>query len=166
MDSHLQKLQEEVTATMSGLTVEELARRADGKWSAAELLEHLYLSYCGTVKGFERVLREGKPLARKPTLKDRVAATVVVGFGRIPGGVKSPEVARPRGTSMEQINKDILPQIAAMDEIISRCEDRFGKNTRILDHPILGPLTAQQWRRLHFVHGQHHLKQVRELRKR
>jgi hypothetical protein len=34
----------------------------------------------------------------------------------------------------------------------------------LLDHPILGPLNATQWRKLHLVHGRHHLKQLLHLR--
>jgi hypothetical protein len=31
-----------------------------------------------------------------------------------------------------------------------------------MDHLILGPLTAGQWRKFHWVHGQHHARQIRE----
>jgi hypothetical protein len=51
-----------------------------------------------------------------------------------------------------------------MDDQIAKCEARFGKRTRVLDHPILGPLTGRQWRKFHWVHGQHHLKQIHKLR--
>jgi hypothetical protein len=47
-----------------------------------------------------------------------------------------------------------------MDAIIAQCEARFGRRVQVLDHPILGPLTAPQWRKLHLVHGRHHQKQV------
>jgi Protein of unknown function (DUF1569) len=53
-----------------------------------------------------------------------------------------------------------------MDALISQCEDRFGRRVRVLDHPILGPLSATQWRKLHLVHGRHHKKQLLRLRKR
>jgi hypothetical protein len=29
---------------------------------------------------------------------------------------------------------------------------------------VLGPLSAQQWRRFHQVHGQHHLRQIHAIR--
>jgi hypothetical protein len=51
-----------------------------------------------------------------------------------------------------------------MDEAIAQCESRFGKQNRLLDHPILGPLTGRQWRKFHWVHGHHHLKQIQGLR--
>jgi hypothetical protein len=35
----------------------------------------------------------------------------------------------------------------------------------LLDHPILGPLTAAQWMKFHRVHGMHHVKQMQRLRR-
>jgi hypothetical protein len=54
--------------------------------------------------------------------------------------------------------------MAAMDAIIALCEARFGRRVKLLDHPILGPLTAVEWRKLHVVRGRHHLKQLLQLR--
>ena len=128
------------------------------------MLEHLYLTYTGTVKGFERCLHEGKPLARTPMLKDRMRAFVVTGLGHLPEGRKAPERTQPRGMLADEVTSEIGLRISAMDEVIAQCEARFGKRTRVLDHPVLGPLTARQWRKFHWVHGQHHLKQIRKLR--
>jgi hypothetical protein len=148
------------------MTPEELTRHPEGKWSAAEVLEHLYLTYTGTVKGFERCLDQGKPLAGSPTMKQRFRTAVVTAAGYFPGGREAPKVSRPKGTPTERVMADIGPQIAAMDQVISQCEARYGKGTRVVDHPVLGPLTAQQWRKFHWVHGRHHLKQIQRLRAR
>jgi len=164
MNSHLERLQAALTLATVDMTTAELTWRPGDKWNAAEVLEHLYLSYRGTVKGMERCLHEGKPLARTPTLRERFFTTVVVGLGYMPSGRKSPQVAVPRGTPPEQVSKDIAVQIAAMDDAIQRCEAKFGPRTPVLDHPILGPLNPCQWRKLHWVHGRHHLKQIRKLR--
>jgi hypothetical protein len=51
-----------------------------------------------------------------------------------------------------------------MDELITRCEQKFGTRSRLLDHPILGPLTGSEWRKFHLIHGRHHIKQLRALR--
>ncbi len=165
MDSYLQQLHDAITSATRGMTTEDLTRHPEGKWSAVEVLEHLYLTYTGTVKGFERCLQEGKPLASSPTLKQRFQIAVVTGAGYFPTGREAPKVARPRGTPAEQVMADIGPQIAAMDELITKCEARHGKGTRLLDHPVLGPLTAQQWRKFNWVHGQHHVKQILRLRR-
>ncbi|HEY3972851.1 MAG TPA: DUF1569 domain-containing protein [Candidatus Sulfotelmatobacter sp.] len=48
--------------------------------------------------------------------------------------------------------------------MIARCEKQQGRSRKLLDHPILGPLTGNQWRKFHLVHGLHHVKQIRRLR--
>jgi hypothetical protein len=108
------------------MNAEELTRHPDGKWSTAQVLEHLYRSYSGTVKGFQRCLEAGKPLARAPMLKDRMQAFVVTELGHLPKGRQAPERTRPRGMLVDEVTRGITPQIAAMDEIIAQCEARFG----------------------------------------
>ena len=164
MDSYLERLQTAIASATRGMTKSDLTRHREGKWSTAEVLEHLYLSYTGTTKGCERCLQAGRPLAREPRLKDRLVTAVVVGAGYFPGGREAPKNTRPRGMTPEKVLLDIGPQIAAMDALIAQCEARYGKRTRMLDHPVLGPLTAAQWRKFHWVHGKHHVQQILRLR--
>ena len=89
---------------------------------------------------------------------------MVLGFGYVPTGRESPATVRPRGVPQEKVLADIGPAIAVMDEIIARCEEKIGRGEKLLDHPILGPLTGAQWRKFHLVHGSHHVKQIRKLR--
>jgi hypothetical protein len=164
LDQQLQKLRDEIGNAVSGLSAEQLAWHPQGKWCLAEILEHLYLTYRGTLKASERCLEKGRPLARSPNLKDWLRTTVVVTLGYMPEGRKSPEPATPRGMAAEDTAQSIGPELTAMDAAIAKCEQQFGKSARLMDHPILGPLTARQWRKFHWVHGQHHLKQIRRLR--
>jgi DinB superfamily len=164
MDSRLEKLKEDLESAVEGMSSEQLSWHIPGKWCAAEVLEHLYLTYTGTIAGLERVLRKGKPLASRPSMAHRVLTLVVVGLAHLPAGVKAPAIVQPKGLPPEQVRNEIGEKMAAMDAIIAQCEARFGRHEKLLDHPILGPLNALQWRRLHVVHGQHHLKQLRQLR--
>jgi DinB superfamily len=144
VDAYLQRLQEAIMSATRGMTSEDLQQHREGKWSAAEVLEHLYLTYTGTTKAFERCLQAGKPLARTPLLKDRMRAFAVTGLGRLREGRNAPERTEPRGMTADEVTREIGPRISAMDEVIAQCESRFGKRTRVLDHRFLGPLTAQQ----------------------
>ena len=165
MDAYLRRLQRAIDSAIAGMTDADFERHPEGKWCASEVLEHLYLTYTGTIKGLEKCLQEGKPLARKSaTLRERIGKAVVVGVGYMPGGRQAPERARPRGTPIAQLRSDLPAKIAAMDELIGECESRFGKRTRLLDHPFFGPMTGKQWRKFHWVHGWHHVKQIRGLR--
>jgi len=164
MDAYLKRLRAAIASATDGMTSEDLIRHPQGKWSTAEILEHLYLTYTGTVKGFERCLDAGKPLARPPVLRDRMRTFVVTGLGHMPQGRKAPERTQPRGMLADEVAREIGPRVSAMEQLIAQCETRYGKRTRLLDHPILGPLTARQWRKFHWVHGRHHLKQIHKLR--
>ena len=164
MDSRLQKLRESLESAVKGMSSEQLSWHLPGKWCAAEVLEHLYLTYAGTVKGFERVITKGRPLATRASVAHRVLTFVVVGLGHMPAGRKSPGVAQPRGLPTEQVRNEFGAKLVAMDAVIAQCEARFGRHVKLLDHPILGPLSATQWRTLHLVHGRHHQKQLVRLR--
>jgi hypothetical protein len=164
MDFRLEKLKENLESAVGGMSSEQLSRHLPGKWCAAEVLEHLYLTYTGTITGLERVLRKGKPLATRASMAQRVLTLVVVGLGHMPAGRKAPTMVQPKGLPAEKVRNEIGAKMSAMDAIIAQCEARFGRRVKLLDHPILGPLTATQFRKLHLVHGQHHLKQLLQLR--
>ncbi len=164
MDSHLDKLKESLQSAVEGMSSEQLSWHPPGKWCAVEVLEHLYLTYTRTIQGFERVMRKGKPLASRASVAQRALTFVVVGLGHMPAGRKAPAIVQPRGLPVEKVRSEIGEKMAAMDAILAQCEARFGRRVHLLDHPILGPLTATQFRKLHLVHGQHHLKQLLRLR--
>jgi hypothetical protein len=164
VDPGLKKLQQELASAITGLSPQERTWHPEGKWCAAEVLEHLYLTYSGTIKGFERMAEAGKPAMTPPSLRQRIAKVLVLSLGYMPGGREAPKMARPRGLPTEKILAEIESKIAEMDECISRQEEKFGKSAPLLDHFILGPLTAAQWRKFHLVHGRHHVQQIRRLR--
>jgi hypothetical protein len=165
MNSSLQQLANLIAQESVGLSARELAWHPEGKWSVAEILEHLSLTYSGTRIVFERCRQAGKPSARVPTPKDRLRAFVVTRLGYLPGGQEAPAGTRPKGLAPEKVIADMARNLAAMDESIRACEQHFGSDVKLVNHPILGPLTSDEWRRFHWVHGRHHLLQIRRLRK-
>ena len=74
MDSHLTRLQNAIASATQGMTTADLTRHSNGKWSAAEVLEHLYLTYTGTGKAFERCLAAGKA-SRPPSRRGSRGST-------------------------------------------------------------------------------------------
>lgn len=65
------------------------------------------------------------------------------------------------GLSAESMRR-FYDALVAMDSTLFDAERRFGRRARLLDHPFLGPLNAQEWRLFHRTHTRHHLKQVAE----
>ena len=162
MNSYLERLRQELEDAVGGAGAGDLAKAPAGKWSAAQILEHLFLTYMHTNRGLAKCLEQGAPLATRATLKDRFATVLVVNLGYLPGGRMAPERAVPRGMSPEEAQQAIAPELQKMGLGLDDCERRFGVRTKILDHPILGPLTAEQWRKFHWIHGRHHARQIRE----
>lgn len=164
MHSYLQRVQQEIEDAVRGLSLEQLVWHQEGKWSAAAILEHLSLTYSGTAKGLQRGLDSGRPGITPPSAAQRVARFVVTGLRFMPPGRKAPAMVVPKGAPPETVLVDVRRNLAAADEAISRCEARFGAGAKIANHPILGPLTARQWRTFHLVHARHHMKQIGHIR--
>lgn len=162
MDSYLERLRQELEDAMRGASVSELAQAPAEKWSGAQILEHLFLTYKHTNRGLEKCLEQDAPLVTQDTLKQRFGALLVVDLGYMPGGRQAPERATPRGMPAEEVRQALVPELAKMRSRLEDCEGRFGARTKILDHPFLGPLTAGEWRKFHWVHGRHHARQIRE----
>jgi hypothetical protein len=164
MDHRLESLKRSLESAVEGMSGDQWSWHPAGKWCAAEVLEHLYLTYTGTIKGFERVMTAGQPLATQASMTHRLRTLVVVRLGHMPDGIKAPAVVVPKGLPAETVRNEFGAKIVEMDAIIAECEARFGRRVNVLDHPILGPLTTPQWRKLHVVHGRHHHKQLLQLR--
>lgn len=163
MDPHLQRLRDEIQLLTVSLTAEELSWHPAGKWSAGEILEHLYLTYTGTTKGLSRVLASAGA-SKRPTLKQRVIAMIVVELGYFPNGIQSPAVARPRGVPSQQVLTEIVSKIDEMAAALNTCASKLGPHSKVMEHPFLGPFSITQWRKFHLRHGMHHLKQIQRLR--
>jgi hypothetical protein len=167
LDVHtkLAELRTVLANAIDGMSHDDFARHPLGKWSSAEILDHLNLTYLGTIKNCERCLTTGKAGSGANRTSKRWQRLYVVGLGLLPSGRKSPERVLPRGTPVEELTTAIFENINRMDKAIADCNDRFGHGNVIADHPILGPLTASEWCKFHFVHGKHHARQIVGLRK-
>jgi hypothetical protein len=162
MHSYLEQLRRELDEATGGADTGALRQPTKGKWTPAQITEHLLLTYKGTNAGLAKCLAAAAPLAREITLKDRVGILLVVDLGYLPNGRKAPERTIPRGLPFQEARMAMFSELEKMALGLDDCERRFGARTRILDHPILGPLTANQWRKFHLVHGHHHVRQIRE----
>ena len=161
MHPHFDRLHSLLAGALRDLSPEKLTRHPEGKWSPAQILEHLNLSYTGTIKGFERCLQAGATTAGPD--RRRLPRFLVINVGYFPPGRKSPERAMPRGAPPEKITAEILGNVVRLDDLTRECETRFGRKP-VVDHPVLGPLTAAEWRKFHLVHGKHHAKQIHKLK--
>lgn len=163
MDSLLEELKQALELAIGRMSDGQMSWHPRDKWCAAEVLEHLYLTYTGTVKGCERVLEAGKPMAGRTSMRQHWRRLVVFSFNYLPEGRKAPKQTAPRGLPATKVRAEVAQKLELMDAMIAQCEARFGRG-KLLDHPILGPLTGEQWRRFHWIHGRHHMRQIERLR--
>src|SRR5262245_66123590 len=103
MDSRLDTLKQSLESAVDGMSSEQLLWHLPGKWCAAEVLEHLYLTYTGTIRGLEKVITRGAPLATRPSVKQRALTFIVTGLRYIPTGLEAPGIVRPKGVPAEQV---------------------------------------------------------------
>jgi hypothetical protein len=162
MNSYLERLRQELEQATAGADAVRLAEAPTGKWSPAQILEHLLHTYRGTNAGLKNCLEQGTPSASGVTMKDRFASLLVVGFGYLPDGRKAPDRTMPRGMTPDEIRPAVAYELKRLAAQMDTCELKFGSRTKLLDHPFIGPLTADQWRKFHWVHGRHHIRQMRD----
>ncbi len=160
MSPELELIRREVERLTRSLSRDDWSYAPPGKWSCAQILEHLLLSYTATTKGTQTALQAGKPMGGHPRLKDKLATFYVARMGFLPAGRQAPKMTRPENGSQVPSLRQFNDALVAMDASLANAEKRFGSVAKILDHPILGPLTTKEWRRVHRAHARHHLKQI------
>jgi len=164
MNSHLETCLSIVLDATRDAGGESNVRRNPKQWSVAEIVEHLTRAYSGTAKGFERCVEKGTPLAGAISFKQRLSQFALLNLGYFPQGRQAPKHIIPTGeldlgTLLGAVRRDL----ARLDESGARAEQALGAG-KMLDHPILGPLTVAQWMKFHEIHTAHHAKQIRERR--
>lgn len=164
MDPQLQRALDAIDTATRGMSAPQLGTHPEGKWSTAEILEHLSIAFGSTARALEKALASGEPRITSPTMYQRGAALLITGIGYFPPGRPAPEFTRPKGLDGETALRTIRENLIAMDAAITRCEERFGRSRKIATHPVLGPLSVPQWRKFHLVHTRHHMKQIDRLR--
>ena len=164
MDSTLQRTLHAIEAATRGMSAEQLERHPEGKWPAAGILEHLSITFSGTARLMRKCLDDGKPRGSSPLLKHRLFAFLVIALGYFPSGRQAPEFARPKGLSAEDSMRSIRGSLRDMEQALAEGQQRFGPKVKVADHFALGPLSIPQWRRFHWVHTRHHMKQIERLR--
>ena len=160
MSPELEHIRCEVERLTLGWSESDWHRALPGKWTSAQILEHLRLTFTGTSKGILNVMETGRPLGSKPTLPDRLRTFWVAKLGLMPSGRSAPKQSVPKDGFEDNSLRRFYDALVAVDATLADAERRFGGTVKLLDHPILGPLSAQEWRQFHRVHAKHHLKQI------
>lgn len=164
MNAHLETCLTIVFDATRGGGAECGVRTDPNRWSVAEIVEHLTRAYSGTAKGFERCLEKGTSLASAASLAQGVRQFVVIDLGYFPQGRAAPKHIIPTGAlDLTAVLEAVRRDLTRLDDAADRTRRALGAG-KMLDHPILGPLTIEQWLKFHVVHSRHHAKQIRDRR--
>jgi len=140
-------------------------RQAPGRWSIGDIVEHLARTYMGTARGLGLCLAEGRSRATPLSWYARGRKYIVITMGHFPRGVESPAPMIPKDWGFAVALERAHGGLDAFDTAVSAAIDRFGATALILDHPVLGAFSAQDWCRFHWVHTRHHMRQIAERRR-
>jgi hypothetical protein len=114
-----------------------------GRWTLGQICNHLGTTICMSMDGTPE---------KAPWLLRRTAGVLLrhltLWRGRIPEGVRVPEVYLPRP------ELDATREAGALRSAIERFTSFRGTCD---EHPLLGRMTHEQWERFHCIHAAHHL---------
>jgi hypothetical protein len=166
MNKWLGQIESMVTSATSGMTEDQLTWRPEGKWSAADILEHLTKTYMGTTRGYEKAITVGRSLATSSQPKRAIARFTLLKLGYFPPGRKSPERVVPTlSWSGREALANLRAELAKMIDAQHQAEQKHPAYKPIMDHPILGPMSPVEWARFHYIHARHHMKQIAAIKR-
>ena len=120
-----------------------------GLWGIMTVNEMMF--HCAKING---EILKGKENFQKPTWKQKGLQLLVLGLMKsIPKGIKTnPKYVKPKEdqTAFEELRNGFL---ASVNKVTLHGEEIYG------NHPMLGPLQTNQWRRFIYMHLDHHLRQ-------
>jgi hypothetical protein len=158
----IQQARDALFEAVRDLTPDQADTAAGGKWSVAGIVEHLTLSYSKSAAGMERRRQKGPGApARSRTLRQRLQQFVIVTLGYFPPGRESPTAVVPTGRPYRDLLADLDRVFSELDASLTATGRALGGSRAVLDHPVLGPFSVNQWRKFHLVHTRHHAKQIR-----
>ena len=163
-DPWLRRASDVIEVTVAAMTPEALAWHLPDKWSSAEVLEHLGKSYGTTAYILEKCVREARTVATPPSWRQWLLTHVLLTLRYFPSGVRAPAVTKPDGliSPLEALASARM-SLAALDIAAQKSAARFGAHVAVANHPLLGGFTTAQWRRFHWRHTRHHMRQIARL---
>jgi len=145
---------------LSGRSAADWQKAPAGKWTPAQIVEHLAISLELSARGFEEA--RGSQRCRPKTLAERVSTWFVFRLGWIPPGIKAPRRATPapqvEAADAERRFREGLARWTALETTLAAGPSL----TVLVKHPRLGELDLGEWLRFHAWHCRHHAKQIRQ----
>lgn len=151
-----------VLGPLAGRPDADWQRAPAGKWTPAQIVEHLAISMNSSAEKFEHRRAYAPMRARPRSALELLAKAAILGIQWYPQGFRAPEPTRPaEGVARDAAEAHFQNGLARWERLErellpARRADLFVK------HPRLGDLTLEEWMRFHVVHARHHARQIRD----
>lgn len=158
----LQELPEIVLGPLRSRSEADWQRAPAGKWTPAQIVEHLAIGIDWSAKKFEE-RRDRPPMMRRPRrFIERLAGASILGLGWYPQGFRAPEGTVPANSISRAAAEAHFREGIARWEALERDLFQRRPHDLFVKHPRLGDLTMSEWLRFHLVHARHHARQIRQ----
>jgi len=147
-------------APLEGKGDEAWFHTPEGKWSPAQVVDHVAGALELSARGFQ-ARAEKPPMARRPrTVRQRFFLVLVFGTGLFPRGRRAPDGTVPaerpdRAATEQRLRAAVAVFLGLEQRLARRAHDLY------LKHPVFGDLNLGEWMTFHVRHAEHHAKQVR-----
>ena len=133
--------------------------RAPGKWSPAQVCDHVAVSYEASraMLGGERA-QKGMPRWVRPLIRVLFLRGVLK-TGRFPKGAKAPVAFQPAANPAPAAENLRRLEKAAAD-FDAEARRRGGPGDATIDHPVFGRIRVTDYIRLNAIHTRHHEAQL------
>lgn len=120
-----------------------------GNWTFGQILQHLAIAYNGSIDGLELHVPFYVKIMARLFMKNKFLNE------SLPAGFDITEADRPVLEPAETTTT--LEAVEALEQAVTRLKN---ESTRV-KHPVLGPLSVDDWTRFHLRHAELHLSFVR-----
>jgi hypothetical protein len=150
-----------VLGPLRGRPDSDWERGPTGKWTPAQIVEHLSLGITLSAETFLARRQHASMRRRRRSPAEQVARFCIFGLRWFPPGRQAPERTKPAAELTRAI---VEPRFLAGLELWDQVDRALlpeRRNNLFVKHPRMGDLTIDEWMRFHVIHVRHHAKQIR-----
>ncbi len=155
----LSRLEPIVFNSIHGIDSGDWRWAPEGKWSLAQIVEHLAITMDIVAEEFEQLAGEGG-MERNATPAQSVMRHTLLGAGEFPKGMRAPDVSRPSDDpDAELAAARFRMAVERTRQLVEQWPEKKQLET-FLNHPVIGDLNLPEWVRFHYVHCSLHARQI------